>query len=621
MRDKSAEVGSQPRLRVRWLRRHGFAVHLAECFLFVTLATVFGGLVPMRTLFWIANGLLLAYLLLAPRRRWPAYLGAGFVALALGYAVLSPGWKMPLILGVLNLTEVLLAALLLRRRSRDLPRFTDPAYILRSIAYAVLAAPLATGLLFALIMTLWRHAAFWAVTLKWAAGDGLGTAVITPVCVAIFQARFRNPVNWRRNWIYPVLLAVVAMAGFAQHKLPLLFLVYPLLILVLVRLGLAWAAMATLFIAIVGAWFTLHGTGPFAVMASVSMGAPIILLQTFVAFGMLVVYTASVYKERHRALERRLEKMAALHTLVTENSRDAILIVDLDGHASYISPAIQRMTGWEPKVAMDLGRSGVIHPEDLPRLVKVENGLRGGAESAMAEIRLRTQNGQYLWAEASLCSYRDPVTGVGLGTLVILRDISDRKRAEQKLRAAYHTLESLADMDPLTGLANRRRFDQCLSSEWRRGMRARKPFSLLMLDIDGFKSYNDAYGHPDGDICLKEVAEAILDAVGRPGDLVARFGGDEFAIVLPDTANKGALLIANQVCEALRRRKLPHIGNPLGHLTISVGCATVVPSLGSTVATLIQKADEALYEAKRRGRNQVCNANAVGTTKTASSAC
>jgi diguanylate cyclase (GGDEF)-like protein len=150
----------------------------------------------------------------------------------------------------------------------------------------------------------------------------------------------------------------------------------------------------------------------------------------------------------------------------------------------------------------------------------------------------------------------------------MVRDISERKRAQQQLQNAYHAVEALAITDALTGLANRRRFDQCLSSEWRRGMRERKPLSMLLLDVDLFKSYNDNNGHLRGDSCLKQIAEAAMDVVVRPGDLVARFGGEEFAIILPNTGNEGAMELADEVCEALYGRKLPHSGSPHGFVSV-----------------------------------------------------
>ncbi|MGB6975113.1 MAG: sensor domain-containing diguanylate cyclase [Terracidiphilus sp.] len=223
---------------------------------------------------------------------------------------------------------------------------------------------------------------------------------------------------------------------------------------------------------------------------------------------------------------------------------------------------------------------------------------------------MRKADDTYLWVEASMKAMRDPVTGRATGILNILRDISARKAAEAELQEAYRALEAMAITDALTHLANRRHLDQYLAAEWRRAMRGRTPLSLLLLDVDKFKAYNDNYGHLRGDSLLQQVAEAVQDVVTRTGDLVARFGGEEFAIVLPNTCNEGAMEVAERVCNAVRERRLPHKASPIGYLTVSAGCATLVPRRGQHAATLIQMADEALYAAKKNGRNQVCDASA-----------
>jgi len=164
----------------------------------------------------------------------------------------------------------------------------------------------------------------------------------------------------------------------------------------------------------------------------------------------------------------------------------------------------------------------------------------------------------------------------------------------------------LAATDPMTGLANRRLFDQSLSGEWRRALRDHAPLSLLMIDADLFKSFNDTYGHMQGDDCLKMIADAAAEVVRRPGDLVARFGGEEFTVILPNTERDGALAIAEQISSAIRARGIRHQGNPLGIVTVSVGCATMFPALGWNEVNLIEMADAALYRAKGAGRNRVC---------------
>lgn len=197
-------------------------------------------------------------------------------------------------------------------------------------------------------------------------------------------------------------------------------------------------------------------------------------------------------------------------------------------------------------------------------------------------------------------------TGQYLGRVWFFRDISQHKLAEQRLRDAYQAVETLAATDALTGLANRRRFDQYLAAEWRRGTRESQPLSLVLMDADFFKLYNDHYGHLSGDSCLKQIAEATQGAATRSGDLVARFGGEEFAVILPRTPKEGALALANRILESLRECRLPHAGSPTGHMTLSIGCATVTPQLGADPASLVELADQALYRAKNTGRDRVC---------------
>ncbi len=167
-------------------------------------------------------------------------------------------------------------------------------------------------------------------------------------------------------------------------------------------------------------------------------------------------------------------------------------------------------------------------------------------------------------------------------------------------------LQTLSQIDELTQLANRRSFQEHLTEEWQRALRSRAPLSLIICDVDYFKFYNDTYGHPQGDECLRQVASAIGQAVRRPSDLAARYGGEEFVILLPNTSSDGAQQVAKDAAANVQSLQLEHKSSKVSpHVTISLGVTTVMPNQTLSVSTLVDTADLGLYEAKRRGRNQM----------------
>jgi len=181
-------------------------------------------------------------------------------------------------------------------------------------------------------------------------------------------------------------------------------------------------------------------------------------------------------------------------------------------------------------------------------------------------------------------------------TFLLCRELRLRQYAEQELA-------ELAATDGLTSLANRRTLDQVLKTEWARSLRSGKPLSLLMVDVDHFKAFNDRHGHHGGDDALRKVAAAILSRIRRPGDLAARYGGEEFSVVLPETPLNGALLIAEAIRAAIEA--LPPFANDKQPITVSIGVASHVVHPGDTLAAMVGIADKALYQAKRQGRNRV----------------
>jgi diguanylate cyclase (GGDEF)-like protein len=187
-----------------------------------------------------------------------------------------------------------------------------------------------------------------------------------------------------------------------------------------------------------------------------------------------------------------------------------------------------------------------------------------------------------------------------IGVMESIRDLTAMKDAEARLR-------SLAGLDGLTGLANRRTFDEVLAKEWARSARSGEPLSLLLADIDHFKRFNDNFGHTGGDICLATVANIVANSVRRAGDFPARYGGEEFALIMPLTDLDGASFVAETLRRSIETKEIRHPGNTASpFVTASVGAATVVASPNAKPGDLIRCADQALYRSKGLGRNRAC---------------
>ena len=232
-----------------------------------------------------------------------------------------------------------------------------------------------------------------------------------------------------------------------------------------------------------------------------------------------------------------------------------------------------------------------------------DDGLGFSAENWCVMPRLGNQ--LYLAIDAGPIHDED---GKLIAVVETLRDMTDQKRAETALK-------TLAASDGLTGLANRRSFDQTLVMEWSRAQRTKKPLSLLFADVDYFKLYNDLHGHQKGDECLRAVASVIGENAFRPADLSARYGGEEFAIIMPETDQDGACKVAERLRDVIARLRLTHGAPGAGPLvTLSIGIASQIPGEDLCAEFLLQQADQALYTAKNSGRNRVVSADNVLAT-------
>ena len=174
-----------------------------------------------------------------------------------------------------------------------------------------------------------------------------------------------------------------------------------------------------------------------------------------------------------------------------------------------------------------------------------------------------------------------------------------------ELKRCHDQLKLISHLDELTGLYNRRRFNEVMDNEWNRAMRAGGSLAAVMVDIDWFKSFNDLYGHLKGDECLRNIAGTLKTLARRSGDFICRYGGEEFVVVLPTLDTDHAFIVADAVCQGIYDRRIQNMGSKYGHITVSCGVAAVVPEQGQKYESLLIQADEALYMAKHFGRNRV----------------
>ena len=288
---------------------------------------------------------------------------------------------------------------------------------------------------------------------------------------------------------------------------------------------------------------------------------------------------------------------------LAENSADVILRVGPDMKAAYVSPSARQVLGWDPEELVGKHPKEIYLPEDLPIIEAAAATLySGGASTVAPAARIRCKDGSIKWCESRAQLLKG--TGDGFGdVVVVLRDVTDRIEFENRLA-------TLAMTDGLTSLPNRRAFDEALLREWKSTMRTGLPTSLILLDVDRFKAFNDHYGHLVGDDCLRAVAASVQASVRRPRDFAARYGGEEIAVILPETDSAGAFAVAESVRQAVEDLGVPHAGNPEGYgfVTVSIGVTTAVSGLGATIKTpegLLLSADSALYKAKHKGRNRV----------------
>jgi diguanylate cyclase (GGDEF)-like protein len=431
---------------------------------------------------WFTNGLLFALIITQPRSTWVHYFVAGFLADTLADVIYGDPLKVAVGVSVANSIEVIASSLLLTRWFGSPFQLTKRIPLLGFLGVAVVGATAITSALGASWTMLFVDAGpWWMLFRTWYLGDVLGMAIIAPLVFILQRPGFFAML--RRQQISKTLLlllvpAIATALVFSHSKDPLIFFIFPALLLVVFRLGFPGTVVAVFVIALISIWFTVTGHGPLMLITGTNLLHKIVIEQIFLAVALFTFFPIAALLEERKTLEISLQK-------------------------------------------------------------------------------------------------------------------------------SEHRYRELANADALTGLANRRAFDERLEEAWERAVRNRQSLALLLIDVDLFKAYNDLYGHVGGDECLRSIAKVIANALQGKAELAARFGGEEFAVILPNTQMEMALQIAENVRQAVTAMKVPHSGNQLGIQTISIGVAVDVPDRNAGAISLLTASDHALYRAKYLGRNRV----------------
>ncbi|USX22815.1 diguanylate cyclase [Oxalobacteraceae bacterium OTU3REALA1] len=303
--------------------------------------------------------------------------------------------------------------------------------------------------------------------------------------------------------------------------------------------------------------------------------------------------------------ETQEEQAERLRTIVN-NMAEGLLIIEADGRIQFTNPACDKYLGYQENELAGRAISELLNP--LVAQEYLEYFARYAASPEMAhshgtrEVIIRHRNGSSVCMDLTLTPMylRQPLF-IGL-----LHDITHHKQSEDALQRA-------AMVDPLTQIANRRHFDTFLEKEWQRSMRSGQPLSLVVLDVDHFKLYNDTLGHPAGDACLQRVAAAIASHALRPTDLAARYGGEEFVLLFAETGAETATMMAEAIRAHIESLRIPHPRSTTSDwLTVSIGVATIHPHQLDNTELLFVAADRAMYVAKEGGRNQVRSTSSGG---------
>lgn len=313
---------------------------------------------------------------------------------------------------------------------------------------------------------------------------------------------------------------------------------------------------------------------------------------------------------KRNRLEEEVRKKEELYRFITENTTDLISFLNPDGYYEYLSPSSKQLLEFTQEEMIGNHLFKYLHPDEVEKVTALLLEADSELDFAAFSHQIKKKDGSYIWIETNARTIRKNSRKLE-GIVAVSRDITERLEKEKELHEANVMLRYLSNMDGLTGIPNRRYFDEKLQEEWNRLKRNSRPFSAIMIDIDFFKKYNDFNGHLAGDECLRQIASVLKNTVKRPGDFAARYGGEEFVILLPETDKQGAAHVAELLQKNVKDLHIPYIPTEKEPIvTISIGCATLLPADKTKPEDLIKFADTELYKAKDSRQHQLFSTNA-----------
>ena len=549
---------------------------------------------------WVGNGVLVGWVLSRPTRSWPGYLVAGLGA-ELGARLLSAdNAGFSIALALCNLLEVLLIAGTVRRFVPDVGNPKRWLGLGRVATGSTLVACVLSGLLASTVVSIDSATPFLPTFLVWYSAHVVGMVIVATLTLVTHRrgiSLIDAPGEGRAFIRDMALIATVGAVVFSQSAYPLLFLAYPPLLYGVFRHRFAGVVAGIGLLAIIGSGATALGVGPLALVVGSSHIERTVLLHLFLGTACLMSFPVALARAERSRLTARVQESELLYRMLAEYSHDVVVRMRADGKRLYVSPSSRDVLGWTPAEMLQASDE-LVHPDDRAVQRDTFATVVASGKPVTTIYRVRHRDGHHVSMEV----VARPIPSVdGKTTDIILagRDVTTRVAAEHALEASRHELEVQARVDSLTGLANRRQFDERLELAITRSRRQGQGLALMYMDIDHFKQVNDGFGHAVGDEVLRIFGQRLRMCV-RAGDLVARLGGDEFVVLVED-------LPSSAPAEVIARKLIATMGEVIAlegailHVTTSIGI--VFAPKPSSPEALMSIADAALYKAKKAGRN------------------